>query len=190
MCGFKLRSADTFCSCLRLAIIEKPCTISITCTVRDWLLIDVFSQWKNWRNIPFISLFPVAGNPYVYCEAGLGLTLRPGNTGSTFFSGPTLTWERHWSPWIKARSSERLKAPGACRHIFHRVAGNRIRASITPKNSQSSLVSARLAFKEKVCVSVTAGQGVKRKVHFFGHKLNFLGELKRPCFKIQSIKPA
>lgn len=32
-------------------------------------------------------------------------------------------------------------------------------------------------------MSVTAGQGVKTKVHFFGHKLNFLGELKRPSSK-------
>lgn len=37
-------------------------------------------------------------------------------------------------------------------------------------------------------MSVPAGQGVKRKVHFFGHKLNFLGELKRPSFKTGGIK--
>ena len=48
------------------------------------------------------------------------------------------------------------------------------------------LASARLAFKEKVCVSVAQGgwrvwggwwRDFRRKeVHFFGHKLNFLGE--------------
>lgn len=88
----------------------------------------------------------------------------------------------------QSAEQRKVKSSWGLQTHFSGGAGNRIRASITPQNSQSSLVSARLAFKGKVCVSVTAGQGVKRKVHFFGHKLNFLGELKRPCFKTRSIK--
>lgn len=78
------------------------------------------------------------------------------------------TLTAHFSLNQRAEQRKVKSSRGLQTRLFQGEVGNRIKASITLQNSQSSLISARLAFKEKVCDGWSGG-GLRGKCIFFSH---------------------